>query len=301
MSSTNSTPTAPRNGQGTTHHGPNHPNAQTHGLTARLDPDTLIPQPDRPAYAALLDDLRRHLDPTSPLQDLLVERLALLAFKLRLHAQAEARLLDQANLRARRKIERENRAVQRDYEQHLRYNQHYNKKATVPEPTLKPLPQDQPAAHLLAQFARSSGKEAHALELLRRYETATQRAFDKALQQYQSLKNPTHPADPQSNDLHHHFHYHRHSQNPAHPTNPQLQQSAIGNPQSAISQDPLPPSPTDSNYEMNQPTAPNPSPPNDIRQNPPPPNPKTQDPEVFNPPIFSLPSTPAHEKTLDTA
>jgi hypothetical protein len=152
-------------------------NAKTHGLTAALDEGTLVPQPDRPAYAALLEDLRQHLTPQSPFENLLVERLALLVWKLRLHAQAEARLLDQINHRAKRKVERANRAALKDHREHLAQNRRYRIEEEVPDPVAKPLPDDQPAAHLLATLARTTGKDAHALELLKRYETATQRAF----------------------------------------------------------------------------------------------------------------------------
>src|SRR5688572_14542395 len=112
-------------------------NAKTHGLTAALDQHSLVPQPDRPAYAALPADLRQHL---APFEDLLVERLALLAWKLRLHAQAEAHLLDQINHRAKRKVERANRTALKDHQQHLAHNKRYRIKEQVPDPETKPLP-----------------------------------------------------------------------------------------------------------------------------------------------------------------
>src|SRR5687767_943805 len=61
-------------------------NAHTHGLRSRLDEGTVVPLADREHYTAFLQDLRDHLDPRSPLDHLLVERIALLGWKLRRHA-----------------------------------------------------------------------------------------------------------------------------------------------------------------------------------------------------------------------
>src|ERR1051325_9429588 len=49
--------------------------ALPHGLRARLDPGPLVPQNEQP-------DFRDALCPQSPLEDLLVERIALLGWKL---------------------------------------------------------------------------------------------------------------------------------------------------------------------------------------------------------------------------
>src|SRR5258706_11205683 len=61
-------------------------NALLHGLRARLDPAPLVPEPERPDYAHFLQDLCDNLDPQSPLEDLLVQRISLLGWKLPPHA-----------------------------------------------------------------------------------------------------------------------------------------------------------------------------------------------------------------------
>src|SRR5688572_5691690 len=95
--------TGPRTHEGKTRSAQN---ATTHNLSStNLNPDTLVPEPDRQDYIAFAHDLRQNLEPQAPLAELLVQRIALLGYKLRLHAQAEARRLDQASARARNKVE----------------------------------------------------------------------------------------------------------------------------------------------------------------------------------------------------
>ena len=61
-------------------------------------------------------------------------------------------------------------------------------------------------------------------DLLNRYESATERAFYKALKQYQSLRTPDlqlQPGAAAPTDQHHHFHYHHHAdQSPQLPNDP---------------------------------------------------------------------------------
>jgi hypothetical protein len=193
-------------------------NALIHGLRARLDPTQLVPQPEQAEYAAFHEDLSQNLDPQSPLEHLLVERIALLGWKLRRHAQAEAHLMDNVNQRDRDKVEAANRAAQEKHDQQLAYNQRYRIKTPPPPPNLQPLPDPQPAAQLLTRFAQTLIAD-NPLNTLQRYESATERAFYKALTQYRILKTaPTNATD--TADLHHHFHYHRHTdQTPSPPSN----------------------------------------------------------------------------------
>src|SRR5687767_10713245 len=59
------------------------PNAQTHGLRSRLSTDALVCEHEREDFQLLSQALQEELDPHTPLQHLLAERLALLAWKLR--------------------------------------------------------------------------------------------------------------------------------------------------------------------------------------------------------------------------
>jgi hypothetical protein len=218
-------------------------NAQTHGLRSQLSPQSLVPQTDHDAYAAFAQDLREHLDPQSPLEEMLLERITLLGYKLRRHAQAEARLLDQANRRARENVERANRHARQKYEDQLAHHQRYNKKDPPPPPTFEPIPEPEPAAHLLARFAQNPA-DARPLELLSRYETATERAFYKALGQYRDLRSPDLQLEsPADTDQHHHFHYHHHTDN---------QDSALRTQDSP----PLPPTQTATDFQTNPPLPP---------------------------------------------
>jgi hypothetical protein len=186
-------------------------NAFRHGLRARLDPAALVPATEQSDYADFLADIRDHLDPQSALEDLLVERIALLGWKLRRHAQAEAHLLNLANQRELDKIEAINCAAQQQHDQQLAHNQRYRIKTPPPPPNLQPLPSPEPAAHLLARFSHSE-PSANPLATLQRYESATERAFYKALIQYRILHTASSASSTNAaGDLHHHFHYHRHN------------------------------------------------------------------------------------------
>ena len=83
-------------------------NAQTHGLRARLSTDALVCQHEREDFQLLADALHEELNPQSPLQHLLAERLALLAWKMRRTAAAEAALLDKDLARDRKYRQHEN-------------------------------------------------------------------------------------------------------------------------------------------------------------------------------------------------
>jgi hypothetical protein len=130
-------------------------NALRHGLRATLDPALLVAETEQSDYTDFLLDLRDHLDPQSPLEDLLVERISLLGWKLRRHAQAEAHLLDLTNQHDRNAVESANRAAQARHDEQLAYNRRYRIKTSPPPPNLQPLPNPSPAAHLLARFARN--------------------------------------------------------------------------------------------------------------------------------------------------
>jgi len=196
-------------------------NAFRHGLRARLDPAALVPATEQCDYADFLQDIRDQLDPQSALEDLLVERIALLGWKLRRHAQAEAHLLNLANQRDLDHIQATNRAAQQQHDQQLAHNQRYRIKTPLPPPNLQPLPSPEPAAHLLARFSHSE-PAANPLATLQRYESATERAFYKALIQYRILRtaSTTTTTAPQAADLHHHFHYHRHNDPTEQPPSP---------------------------------------------------------------------------------
>jgi hypothetical protein len=185
-------------------------NAFRHGLRARLDPAALVPATEQSDYADFLADIRDHLDPQSSLDDLLVERIALLGWKLRRHAQAEAHLLDLANQRELDRVQALNRAAQEQHDQQLAHNQRYRIKTPLPPPSLQPLPSPEPAARLLARFSHSE-PSANPLATLQRYESATERAFYKALIQYRILRTASSTTSTSVADLHHHFHYHRHN------------------------------------------------------------------------------------------
>ncbi|HEY7117995.1 MAG TPA: hypothetical protein VH475_15515, partial [Tepidisphaeraceae bacterium] len=179
-------------------------NALTHGLRARLDRATLVPATERDEFALFLEDFRRHLDPQSPLEDLLVERIALLGWKLRRHAQAEARLFDAPYDEALAK-----------HEQQLEHNRRYRVRDQPP-----PAPAPRAAGDLLAQFVRTAAENnVDVIGTLLRYDTTTQRAFTQALHQYRLLHaTPADPpAQPANTDLHHHFHYHHHAPANEHP------------------------------------------------------------------------------------
>jgi hypothetical protein len=181
-------------------------NALIHGLRARLDPAALVANTERHDYTDFLDHLRQTLDPLNPLEDLLVERIALLAWKLRRNAMAQAHLLDLTNQRERQKIELQNKAALDKHHEQLDWHKRYRTRESPPPPILQPIPDSTPAAHLITRFAESGGAP---LDTLLRYETATERAFYKALHQYRLLHLD--PADAETpNELHHHFHYHHH-------------------------------------------------------------------------------------------
>jgi len=194
-------------------------NAFRHGLRARLDPAALVPATEQSDYADFLRDIRDQLDPQSALEDLLVERIALLGWKLRRHAQAEAHLLDLANQRELDRIQALNRAAQEQHDHQLAHNQRYRIKTPLPPPNLQPLPSPEPAAHLLARFSHSD-PSANPLATLQRYESATERAFYKALIQYRILSTNSTTTPQAAADLHHHFHYHRHNAAPEQPPSP---------------------------------------------------------------------------------
>jgi hypothetical protein len=284
-------------------------NAATHNLssTSNQSPHTLVPEPDRQDYAAFAQDLRQNLNPTSPLEELLVERIALLGYKLRLHAQAEARLLDQANHRARKRVERANRREINNHRRHLAYNQRHDIHDDPPKDpaVIKPLPDPQPAAHLLARFAQTANSHsariaagAHSLETLKRYESATERAFYKALHQYQSLRNPTPARDNNNNnnnnnDQHHHFHYHRHTPPSSVPSVSSVSSvSSVVNPDSPDDQGSTPPPLQNESLYQTNPIPPTPPEHNPGPSNPLPPNdaPAADAPILQNP--VSQPQTP---------
>ena len=144
-------------------------NAQTHGLRARLSTDALVCQHEREDFQALADALHEELNPQTPLQHLLAERLALLAWKMRRTAAAEAALLDQTA------------AFRRNYEQKE------NDRAARRNPGA-PLPNTlTTAAHVQAEQAAHNPRQ-NAWLTLHRYDQATQREFHKTLKQYQSLQ-----------------------------------------------------------------------------------------------------------------
>ena len=181
-------------------------NALIHGLRARLDPAALVAATERDDYTCFLDHVRQALDPLNPLEDLLVERIALLAWKLRRNAQAQAHLLDLTNQRNRDKIELLNKTALDKHQEQLDWHKRYRTRETPPSPILQPIPDSTPAAHIITHFAESGGAP---LDTLLRYETATERAFYKALSQYRLLHADPADADTR-NQLHHHFHYHHH-------------------------------------------------------------------------------------------
>jgi hypothetical protein len=144
-------------------------NALTHGLRARLSTDTLVCEHEREDFQTLSEALHEELNPQTPLQHLLAERLALLAWKLRRTAAAEAALLDKTV------------ALRRDYEQKE------NDRAARRNPHA-PLPNTlTTAAHVQAEQAAHNPRQ-NAWLTLHRYDQATQREFHKTLKQYQTLQ-----------------------------------------------------------------------------------------------------------------
>src|SRR5688572_18721846 len=144
-------------------------NAQTHGLRSRLSQETLVCQHEREDFQLLADSLHEELDPQSPLQHLLAERLALLAWKMRRTAAAEAALLDHTLSYRREHQHKDNERARR---------------RNPDSPKIKPLPT---AADFIAEHARSAQRHNPWLTL-HRYDQATQREFHKTLKQYQSLQ-----------------------------------------------------------------------------------------------------------------
>jgi hypothetical protein len=163
-------------------------NALTHGLRARLTAQTLVAQDEREDFDLLAQALHEELNPRTPLQHLLAERIALLAWKLRRAAAAEASLID--NLAAPRR----HGAQERNQDALRRHDRAVKRAAAACDPhhpapqppNLEPLPT---AAQTLADLAsRPTTKNHNPWLTLHRYEQAAQREFHKALKQYQSLQ-----------------------------------------------------------------------------------------------------------------
>jgi len=188
-------------------------NAQTHALRSRLSTDALVCQHEREDFQALSQALREELNPQTPLQHLLAERLALLAWKMRRTAAAEAALLDDTLTWRRQNQQQDNdRARRRNTE----------------SPKIKPLPT---AADLVAQHARSPARQNPWLTL-HRYDQATQREFHKTLKQYQSLQRR------QEEDLDEETLLDIHSAGPNEPTDSPDELAEPNEPTEAVPEDP---------------------------------------------------------------
>ena len=141
-------------------------NATTHALRARLTPSALVPPSEQEDFTILQDALRQQLKPQTPMHELLFQRLALLAWKLRRHAAAEAAFYHLTHQQAREDAQARNAKLLQKHEEEL--------------------------AHTLALLlhAQDPHNPKTPLDTLHRYESATQRAFDKTLAQYQNLPIP---------------------------------------------------------------------------------------------------------------
>ena len=224
-------------------------NALTHGLRARLSPDTLVPDHERQDFTALVTALHEELLPQTPLQQLLADRIALLLWKQRRTAAAEARLLDDLTQTRRNNAQEENTRTRRRYAHALsRHHADPDKHPAPNEPTLLPLPT---AAQAQAQLAQAPSRHNPWLTL-HRYDQATQRELHKALKQYLALQQAAQEHDENEDDP-------LDTAAPNEPTevsNPEISDSQISN-----SETPNPPSvspclrvePT-SSPEPNQPT-----------------------------------------------
>jgi hypothetical protein len=160
-------------------------NALTHGLRSRLSTQTLVPQDEQENFQTLSTALEQELCPETPLQQLLFDRIALLFWKLRRTAAAEANLLDNHNAFPRINADKENARTQKRHAQLLARHQSDPGNHPQPnEPTLRPLPT---AAEALAHYAKSHPKDNPWLTL-HRYDQATQRELHKTLKQYLALQ-----------------------------------------------------------------------------------------------------------------
>jgi hypothetical protein len=160
-------------------------NALTHGLRSRITPQTLVAQHEQEDFTALTQSLHAELNPQTPLQHLLADRIALLLWKQRRTAAAEAKLLDDLTSTRRQNAEEENTRAQRRYDQALsRHHADPDKHPAPSEPKLLPLPT---AADAMAQLAQSPPRHNPWLTL-HRYDQATQRELHKTLKQYLALQ-----------------------------------------------------------------------------------------------------------------
>jgi hypothetical protein len=161
-------------------------NALAHGLRSRLSTATLVAQDEREDFTALAQALQEELNPRTPLQHLLAERIALLTWKLRRAAAAEAKLLDDLTQPRRHNAQEQNDDATRRHQRALR-RAAYDPAHPAPDaPNPQPLPT---AAQTLADLAsKPTTNNQNPWLTLHRYEQATQRELHKTLKQYQSLQ-----------------------------------------------------------------------------------------------------------------
>ncbi len=155
-------------------------NALTHGLSAQL----LVPTEDQQTYEQHQQSFIDDLNPQSPLQLFMVQRLALLTRKLHKCSQAEANITNRANLNRIFQTRQANLKAQQDHAEYMKYR--HTAKNPKPRPEPDPIPEPVPASDILLN--RFIDSPDNSFTRLQRYESTAERSFFKTLQQFQQLK-----------------------------------------------------------------------------------------------------------------
>jgi len=162
-------------------------NALKHGLAAA--PRTLLPSESPDDYADFAAAFREDLNPQSPLQHILVDRIIDLSWRLGRFPRAESLMLEGFGDNLRRSIRRRNKKELRDWDIR-RYS------PTPPQP--RPIPEDLSPARLIAVSFANRKDARNPLARLTRYESTLQKALHRALYELHQLQRPRTPTPPHS-------------------------------------------------------------------------------------------------------
>ena len=164
-------------------------NALKHGLSATQS-SALLPTEDQNAYLLFCDQIRDDLNPKSPMEYILTERITQTLWRMRRIPTAEAELFNRHNEARRDQVRQANQKRQdaQDYEYRFR-------RKTPPPLEQSPLPQDLPPSQTLAAQFESHDDKSNPFMRLSRYEAHLNRSYHrdlKLLKQLQKdrLENP---------------------------------------------------------------------------------------------------------------
>ena len=161
-------------------------NALTHGLTAESSP--VLPNEDPQIYSLFHQQMQDDLHPRTAVEELLVERITSLLWRLRRLPSTEAELLKLDHEQQNKAIDKRNQTALFHYK-----NMPYRDRQAEPPPTPEPEELFTPS-RILSRFFTSKDDKTNPLLKLHRYECSLERSLTRCLKQLKDLQKQELPA-----------------------------------------------------------------------------------------------------------